>query len=450
MADSSENRQKILQLAQTILNQSEHSPLPDNTLRDFVEANFIKGRQIIHTIGGNQTPCYLFEPGVVISKARAFKRAFQQYLTETGFYFAIKSNNFPDVSKTVLGCGFGLDVSSGAELETALKLGADDIVFSGPGKTVQELDVAIANNKKVVVLMDSFSELKRLEKRAARQGKNIRTGVRLSTQPDGLWRKFGIVKEELQTFINESKKYGHIRLQGIQFHSSWNMGPERQISFIKELGETLADLTPESRESIKFIDIGGGYWPEQGEWLQPAGTAQGALLNSIVSSASALSLDNSQPSYSAYPHYLNPATPIETFASELSHAVCEHIQSVIPCKICFEPGRWICNESMHIILKVMDIKYDDLVITDGGTNAVGWERFETDYCPILNISRPAMTERECLITGSLCTPHDVWGYSYWGKEIHEGDLLMIPEQGAYTYSLRQNFIKSVPKVISFP
>jgi diaminopimelate decarboxylase len=44
----------------------------------------------------------------------------------------------------------------------------------------------------------------------------------------------------------------------------------------------------------------------------------------------------------------------------------------------------------------------------------------------------------------------VWGYRYFGKEIKEGDILMIPTQGAYTYSLRQEFIKAVPPVLSFP
>ena len=89
-----------------------------------------------------------------------------------------------------------------------------------------------------------------------------------------------------------------------------------------------------------------------------------------------------------------------------------------------------------------------MVITDAGTNAIGWERFEIDYCPILNLTRPSLQERECNILGSLCTPHDIWGYSYWGKDIQEGDILMIPEQGAYTYSLRQHFIKPLPQVIT--
>ena len=84
-------------------------------------------------------------------------------------------------------------------------------------------------------------------------------------------------------------------------------------------------------------------------------------------------------------------------------------------------------------MTVVDKKAADLVITDAGTNAVGWERFETDYFPILNLTRPTLKERTCYILGSLCTPHDVWGYSYWGDDIRPEDVLMVPTQGAYTY-----------------
>ncbi|SLM31007.1 Orn/DAP/Arg decarboxylase 2 [Desulfamplus magnetovallimortis] len=395
----------------------------------FVEQNFIKGRQFIHTIGKELTPCYLFEPAVVKSRAKAFKRAFQYHLPDTSFYYAVKSNNFPDVSQAAIESGFGLDVSSGAELEMALEIGAKDIVFSGPGKTESELDIAVIHSGKVKVLMDSFTELKRLEKRAAKADRKVRAGVRINSDPKGLWRKFGILLHDLNDFIQMSKNCPHISFQGIQFHSSWNMGPEKQVAFIKELGQTIASLSASDKKMIRFIDIGGGYWPEQGEWLH-------------VSSANK---NNLNPEL-----HINCAVSIEDFAMEISRALFENIHNQIGCRICFEPGRWICNNSMHIILKVIDKKYHNMVITDGGTNAVGWERFETDYFPVLNLSRPEIKERECLILGSLCTPHDVWGYRYWGKDIQEGDILMIPTQGAYTYSLRQNFIKDVPQVIVFP
>jgi len=146
-------------------------------------------------------------------------------------------------------------------------------------------------------------------------------------------------------------------------------------------------------------------------------------------------------------HFRLPAKPIEYFAQELGRAITEHIHSVTPCRICFEPGRWLCNDAMHLLISVVDKKGDDLVITDAGTNAVGWERFENDYFPVLNLSRPAVEEKACNILGALCTPHDVWGYNYWGTDIRVGDILMIPTQGAYTYSLRQHFIKPIPNVV---
>jgi diaminopimelate decarboxylase len=189
-------------------------------------------------------------------------------------------------------------------------------------------------------------------------------------------------------------------------------------------------------DSIEFIDIGGGYWPCEGEWLQFAGTQEGIRQSS----------DGKNHAHTR-DHYRIPSTPIETFARTLFTAIKTHLFPWVNCRICFEPGRWICHSAMHIFFTVIDKKDADLVITDAGTNAIGWERFEIDYFPILNLSRGGLVEKSCDILGSLCTPHDVWGYSYFGNDIDVGDLLMIPCQGAYTYSLGQNFIKPLPRVV---
>ena len=114
-------------------------------------------------------------------------------------------------------------------------------------------------------------------------------------------------------------------------------------------------------------------------------------------------------------HYYQQATPIAVFAEEIGLAVKAHIFPYLRCRICCEPGRWLCNDAMHLLMSVVDKKAPDLVITDAGTNAVGWERFESDYFPVLNLTRPALTETPCYVLGSLCTPHDVWGYSYLGR-----------------------------------
>jgi len=250
-----------------------------------------------------------------------------------------------------------------------------------------------------------------------------------------MWRKFGIPLAQLNDFMAAARAYPKVKLAGFQFHTSWNLSPDPQIAFMAELGRTLAGLPSDWRELIEFIDIGGGYWPEDGEWLQAAGTPEGKLRDAL-----------GQPAGPTEIHYHLPATPIEAFAAALSAAIHRHLLPVVDCRICFEPGRWICHPAMQLILSVVDKKAPDLVITDAGTNTVGWERFESDYFPVLNLSRPALVERPCYVLGALCTPHDVWGYAYFGEDIQPGDILMIPAQGAYTYSLRQTFIKPLPKV----
>jgi diaminopimelate decarboxylase len=146
-------------------------------------------------------------------------------------------------------------------------------------------------------------------------------------------------------------------------------------------------------------------------------------------------------------HHRLPAASIDTFAEKIGAAIKKNILQQTNCRIYTEPGRWLINDAMHILLTVVDRKADDIAITDAGTNVIGWERFETDYFPVINLSRPDTVERECMILGSLCTPHDVWGYSYFGEDVQPGDILLIPTQGAYTYSLRQQFIKPLPETV---
>ena len=410
--------------------------LPPEELIPFIEQYFSRRKAYLKQFEKHGSFLYVLEPDVLIRRAEQFKKAFRRELPDSGFYFAVKSNNHPEVARILLKSGFGLDVSSGVELQTAIDVNAKEIVFSGPGKTSEELESAVQNSSRVTVLLDSFGELHRLEKAASMAGTTVRAGVRLSTNPKGLWRKFGILPETLTEFWRAARACPHIALIGIQFHTSWNLTAAAQTEAIALLGELLSRMPDNLRENLAFIDVGGGYWPRQGEWLHSSAVPQ-----EMHQKTSRHLSDISKI------HFRFPAEPIETFAREIGKAIKHHIFPLTRCSICFEPGRWVCNDSMHLLMTVVDQKAEDLVITDAGTNAVGWERFETDYCPVLNLTRPALTEKPCYILGSLCTPHDVWGFSYFGRDIRVGDVLMIPTQGAYTYSLRQHFIKAVPEVV---
>jgi diaminopimelate decarboxylase len=422
------------------LNRILSEPVPElspDALQAFVAPYFEHRRHYLDAVQTHGSPLYFLDTAALKTKAVRLKAAFDQVFSSVGYYYAVKSNNHPDVARTLLACGFGLDVSSGLELETALELGARQIVFSGPGKAGHELLLAVMHADKVVVLMDSPGELERLAAVAARLKQTVRCGVRLTVNPNGLWRKFGIPLDTLADFCRAADQHPYIRLTGLQFHASWNLSPQTQIAFIEKLGKTMGKLPPPYQKAVEFVDIGGGYWPEQGEWLHPDATPAGRVDAAL-----------GHPPEHPRPHHCLPAAAIETFAEQLGAAVRKHLFSVIPCRICIEPGRWLSHEAMHLLVTVVDKKAPDLVITDAGTNAVGWERFENDYFPVLNLTRPALTETPCHILGSLCTPHDVWGYFYLGAAIEAGDILMIPTQGAYTYSLRQNFIKPLPKVVT--
>lgn len=420
------------------LNNDEFSLFTKEQIEKIVKPYFDIKDKYLELFNRYKKPLYVFEKEIFKSRADEFRAAFETRLEDTGFFFALKCNNHQQVFRAALENGYGVDVSSGLELEMALEQGASDIVFSGPGKTIEEITLAFENSDKVTLLADSFGEIEKIDTVSKLFNKKIKIGIRLTTNPDALWRKFGIAPETLQDFWEIIKTKPHIQFCGLQFHTSWNLTPAAQVDFIKILGATLKDMPADFKDSVKFIDIGGGYWPPQGEWLRHSSTPLGKLEQFIgAENEAAKKL-----------YYCTPGTPINVFAEQISSAIKEYIFPVLKCRICFEPGRWICNDSVQLLMSVIDKKSEDIVITDAGTNAIGWERFESDYFPVLNLSKSALRENQCHILGCLCTPHDVWGYSYWGSEISVGDVLLIPMQGAYTYSLRQNFIKGLPEFVS--
>ena len=406
-------------------------------LGDYVQARQAQAAPLLAAVAEHGSPLYVIDRDRLIERARQFVTAFEGVLPRVFVFFAIKSNSHPELARILVKQGIGLDASSGRELSMALDCGAERIIFSGPGKTEPELELVCRHGERVTVMIDSFSELERLQRVASAGGVRVRAGVRLTTVESGIWRKFGIPIEDLPRFFESARSASQVGLCGIQYHLSWNMDAEPQVRFIARLGTALRELPRDCRARLEFLDVGGGFWPPQGEWLQLAATPEGMVRAAAGESALAPT-----------DHYFRSAISIEAFAAHIAAALKAHLPAGMQPTVYTEPGRWLCNEAMHLLLTVVDRKAPDLVITDGGTNAVGWERFESDYFPIINLTQPALEEHPCLVAGSLCTPHDLWGYSYFGRDIRAGDILLVPDQGAYTYSLRQEFIKPLPKVVT--
>ncbi|UCB50367.1 MAG: decarboxylase [Deltaproteobacteria bacterium] len=414
--------------------------LPKATLQHHLKTILDKRELFLEGAQRFGTPQYFFDEPSLTFRITQFKAAFSRYLHRYRLFYALKSNSFHGICRRTLAEGMGVDVSSGLELSMALAMGCKEIIFSGPGKADEELMLAIENRSRVTLLLDSFGELQRLSeilKRRHIRSNPLQVGVRV--QHLGNWDKFGIPLIDLSLLFEKAKAVEGLKPCGIQFHTSWNLDPNPQIDMMCRVAAHLRrEVDPSISKSLQFLDIGGGFWPEQGEWLNAQNTLKGKLI--------AL-LDPDAPSSAK--HYYRKATPIDRFAREIAAAQSRQPSPLPDLELWMEPGRWISTPAMHILLRVLDKKGRRTVITDGGTNLLGWERPLAEFIPVINLSKPSFREETTRVFGSLCTPYDIWGYSIFGEGIGVGDILVIPDQGAYTYSLRQSFIKPRARVIRY-
>ncbi len=420
---------------------SKERLLPEKRLSDYLERNLNKKDVLLESAEKFGTPQYFYDQPDLLDSIRRFHEAFSRNLQKYRGFYALKSNCFHLIIKDVVKMGMGLDASSGRELRMALDTDSKKILFSGPGKTDEELLFALENSKRTILLIDNFNELYRLGElvKKTKQESSVDIGVRISSSLSGEWSKFGIPMQDLSEFAEKANRMGGIILRGIQTHSSWNMNPSRHVSMLMGVSDYLLKYLPgDILRNLEFIDIGGGFWPENGEWLNPENL-------SIARMADALGVNISLKNN----HYYRPSLPIDEFAQDICKCFLSRPKPVCDLELFMEPGRWISNPAMHILLRVVDKKGSNAVITDGGINLLGWERPLTEFIPVINLTRFQMKERAIKIYGSLCAPEDIWGNSIFGGEALPGDVLLLPDQGAYTYSFRQAFIKPVARVIKY-
>ena len=392
------------------------------------------------------TPLYVHDPREVKANLARFRRAYQAAGVEVRVAYAVKSNPYPGLLCTVVAAGEGLDASSPRELRLALAAGAKRIIFTGPAKSRDDLELALRHRQRVLVDLESVRELKALGELAAARGCTVRCGLRVTTRHQRAWSKFGIPAQELGRCWRVARRLRGLEIVGLQFHSGTLGGPELVVDTLEELGRILADeLPPAFAAGLSFVDVGGGVIPESFEGIYPWNRAQAMSFDRDPGLNQRILADEIGPHYEAA-----EVLPVEAFAGPVAAAFRARILPLAPeAELWTEPGKYISHSAMHLLFRVAEVKGRQTIIVDGGTNMIGWEKYEFfDYAPIFNLTRWApRSERPMLVYGSLCTPHDLWGYYLRGRGAQIGDLLCMPYQGAYTYTLAQNFIRPVPGVV---
>lgn len=399
-----------------------------------------KRRQFLVLAKKRQTPFYVLDSKELAASISRFKKFFSREIPNLSIYYAVKVNSHPLILRQALKAGFGLDVSSEREFNLALAAKCKKILFTGPVKTAAGYELALKHSQIAKINIDSFVELEQLGSLAAKRRKILKAGVRIFTEDYAKWNKFGIPLDSLKDFWRAARKYKYLQLEGIQFHMSFNRDALPYQQVIAAVAVYLKNnFASQEIGNLKFIDFGGGLRPHRSEGYYPWNMDQGQVIKAVVR-------HYNRDIKFKQPYFITDSVTVDEYACGIGWAIKKHLAPLGNFEYYTEPGRIICNNAMHVLIRIGDIKPNGVIIADGGNNIIGWERFEYDYFPVINLTHPSLKEKNCLIYGCLCLPEDIWGYYCYTSKMAVGDVLLVPYQGAMTYSNAQNFIRPIPEV----
>jgi diaminopimelate decarboxylase len=355
-----------------------------------------------------KTPLYVYSRERLEGAYRAYEAAFAP--APHRICYALKANSSAELLKIFAGLGAGADIVSGGELRQALRAGfkAEDIVFSGVGKTDEELSLGLdASIGEFNV--ESESELRRLSALAASRGARACVTLRVNPNVDpkshpyistGLREnKFGVPIEEAPRILRDARLLPGLEVSGVQCH----------------IGSQLRDLEPAS-EAVRAIVA-----------LSRTLMAEGFPLRTI-DMGGGLGVD-----------YDGAGAPTP---QQLAALVLPQIQG-LGLKLLLEPGRSLIATAGALLTRVIAVKTNGgkrFVITDAGMNDLLRPSLYAAYHRIVNLSAregaPVVTAD---IVGPVCESGDFFARERSIEETAEGDLLAIMDAGAYSFSMASNY-----------
>jgi len=353
-----------------------------------------------------QTPFYCYSLSQLKSNFYNFRNAFRAI--KPIICFSIKSNANLTILKELKRLGSGADVVSIGELLKATKAGirGNKIVFSGIGKTDEEIRVAI---KKSVLLIniESESEADLINKISQKMSRKTPVGIRLNPNitarthkkisTGGKDEKFGLVYNDFINLCKKIRKMKNLKLEGISVHIG------SQITNVKPFKEVLSAINKiinKTKMNFKFIDLGGGMgisYTKKEKQLKLKQYAQ--LVNKFIKNKNS--------------------------------------------KIIFEPGRFIIGNTAILIAKIIYIKKSNkknFIVLDAGMNNLMRPALYDTQHQIIPLKKTNKLFRGNLeFVGPICESSDKFSNQNNFSQIKEGDYVGITHVGAYGMSLSSNY-----------
>jgi diaminopimelate decarboxylase len=388
----------------------------------------IGGCDCVDLVNNYGTPLYVLDESLIRENCRLYKNAMDKYYNGNGLVlYASKALSTMAVCKIVEQEGLGLDVVSGGELYTAMKAGVpmDRIYFHGNNKTCEELELAISNNIRRIVV-DNREELKRVNDIAGKQGKvanisfRIKPGIDAHThdfvQTGQIDSKFGVALEngEAIEIIGEAAKMKNVKVAGVHCHIGsqiFDLDPFKLAA--KVMLEFIAKIKNEVGMEIEELNLGGGFGIKY-------------------------TMNDDPIEYDSY---------IES-VSKVVKSVCEEKRIKLPF-IVMEPGRSIVASAGITLYKVGAVKeikdVRTYVSVDGGmTDNPRYALYQSKYDALIANRANAQKVKEVTIAGKCCESGDLLAKDIKMPEMQSGDILAVLATGAYNYSMSSNYNR-IPK-----
>ncbi len=279
------------------------------------------GVSLARIVRDHGTPLYVYSADTIRRSYRELDEAFQPHPHR--IHYAMKANSSFAVLRLLRHEGSAVDANSIGEVELAMRAGyaASDIVFSGVGKTPDEIERAVHLGLKAINA-ESAGELERIDRAAQARGVRARVAVRVNPDIDagthphistGLHiNKFGVPLEQAAGLYRKMGAQPGLQPVGIHVHLGSQIISTEPI---KRGASAVVRLATELRDAgirLDHIDIGGGL---------------------------GISYDGSQAPTAA--EYAAAILPI-VGSSRLS--------------IVLEPGRYIVGAAAALVARVVDLK----------------------------------------------------------------------------------------------
>ncbi|MFT7559397.1 MAG: diaminopimelate decarboxylase [Flavobacteriales bacterium] len=243
------------------------------------------------------SPCFAY------SRA-AIEAAYSSYANALGDYpgkicYAVKANSNIAILQVLAKLGSGFDIVSEGELRRVLKAGGqpEKIIFSGVGKTEQEMRFALAQNI-ACFNVESEPELEVLNRVALDMGLVAPISLRVNPDVDakthpyistGLKEnKFGIDIERAPQVYVRAQKLAGINISGVDCHIGSQLTEKAPFLDALERVLKLIDTLKENDIELKHIDLGGGLGICYKDEVIPDA---GVLINDIIAQISGRGLE---------------------------------------------------------------------------------------------------------------------------------------------------------------